>query len=135
MIELYKRYMDDWIVPLPSTVDINVFESILQGLDSSIEFILEKAMESKLAGGGNCKILNFLDVVVILHEDGKVETDFYYKATNSHDSLDFYSLLPKHINENIPFNLAKWIIFWCIVRLIRDPKQVTQNFVSGQLLI
>ena len=28
IIELYKRYMDDGIVPLPPTVDINVFESM-----------------------------------------------------------------------------------------------------------
>ena len=121
--------MDDWIVPLPSAVDINVFESILQGLDSSIEFILEKAMESKLAGGGNCKIINFLDVVVILHEDGKVETDFYYKATNSHDSLDFYSLLPKHINENIPFNLAKWIIAGGDRRFVKLVNSHTQIYI------
>ena len=113
IIELYKRYMDDGIVPLPPTVDINVFESILQGLDPSIEFTLEKAMESTLPNGRICKILNFLDVNVILHEDGQVETDVYYKATNSHDYLDFDSHHPTHIKENIPFNLAKRIIVFC----------------------
>ena len=70
-------------------------------------------MESILPDGRGCKILNFLDVNVILHEDGQVETDVYYKATNSHDYLDFDSHHPTHIKENIPFNLEKRIIVFC----------------------
>ena len=44
-------------------------------------------------------MINFLDVSVILHSDGTIETDIYYKDTNAHD----------HSKDNVPYNLPKRI--------------------------
>ena len=54
--------------------------------------------------------MNFLDISIILHSSGLIETDIYYKPTNHHDYLDYKSHHPDHIKKNIPFNLAKRII-------------------------
>ena len=48
-----------------------------------------------------------------MQKDGMVETDVYYKETNSHDYLDFFSHHPNHTKENIPYNLAKRILVFC----------------------
>ena len=58
-------------------------------------------------------MLNYLDVSVIHRKSGEVETDVFYKETNSHDYLDFLSHHPMHTKENIPYNLAKRIIVFC----------------------
>ena len=113
IIKLFFRYMDDGIVPLPASVDIVLFESILQGMDDNIQFTLERAIESLLPNGALCKMLSYLDARIIHHEDGNIETDVYYKETNSHDYLDYHSHHPSHIKENIPYNLAKRIIVFC----------------------
>ena len=57
--------------------------------------------------------LSFLDVTVIKNEQGKIETDIYYKETNNHEYLNYNSHHPTHIKNNIPFNLAKRIIVFC----------------------
>ena len=54
--------------------------------------------------------MNFLDVTIILHPSGIIETDIFYKDTNNHDYLNYNSHHPKHVRDNIPFNLAKRII-------------------------
>ena len=46
--------------------------------------------------------LNFLDVKTILYEDNSVETDVYYKPTNTHDYLPYGSVHPDHTKNNIP---------------------------------
>ena len=56
------------------------------------------------------EVLNFLDIKVILHEDNSVETDIYYRPTNTHDYLPYHSAHPDHTKNNIPYNLAKRII-------------------------
>ena len=49
-------------------------------------------------------------ILLYLNENGDIWTDIYYKDTNNHDYLDFYSHHPTHIKNNIPFVLAKRII-------------------------
>ena len=51
-----------------------------------------------------------LDINIILHNSRTIETDIYYKETNSHHYLPYNSHHPDHIKRNIPFNLAKRII-------------------------
>ena len=48
-----------------------------------------------------------LDIKIILHESRAIETDIYYKETNTHDYLHYDSHHPPHITKNIPYNLAK----------------------------
>ena len=113
IIELYKRYMDDGIVALPKSVDIKLFQDIFQSLDDNIKFTFEEAQLERLCNGEMGKTLSFLDVALILHRDGSVETDVFYKTTNSHDYLSFDSHHPKHTRENVPYNLAKRIVVFC----------------------
>ena len=37
-------------------------------------------------------------------------TDIFYKETNSHDYLNYFSPHPEHKKQNIPYNLAKRIM-------------------------
>ena len=63
------------------------------------------------------QVLSFLDVKIILQEDKAVETDIYYKSTNTHDYLPYDSAHPDH---NIPCKLAKRITVF-----VSDPENVT----------
>ena len=51
-------------------------------------------------------VLSFLDVK---HEGNSVETDTYYKPTNTHDYLPYNSAYHDQRKNNIPYNLAKRI--------------------------
>ena len=56
------------------------------------------------------QVLNFLDVSIILHQNGQLETDIFLKETNSHDYLIYFSHHQEHKKQNLPYNLPKWII-------------------------
>ena len=68
----------------------------------------------------NALVINFLDITVLLHENGHIETDIFYKETNTHNYLNYNSHHPNHIKYNIPFNLAK-----CILIFVSDKQKVT----------
>lgn len=103
--DLFFRYMDDGFLPWNNQYDIEIFKKLLNNMHPMITFTIEP---SRLYN--NQQYINFLDVTVILHPDGKIETDIYYKDTNTHDYLNYYSHHPIHIKNNIPYNLAKRII-------------------------
>ena len=105
--------MDDGFLPWPNILNINSFSEIINGLDDNLEFTIEQATPYLDEDGKTYQKLNFLDIMVILYTDGKIETDVYYKETNSHDYLDFTSHHPFHIKKNITYNLAKRIIVFC----------------------
>ena len=56
------------------------------------------------------QISNFLDVSIVLHQHDRLETDMFYKETNSHDYLNYFSHHSEHTKQNIPHNLAKRIM-------------------------
>ena len=111
--ENYKRYMDDGITPLPPEISAEDFLSILLSLDRDIKFTLEEAEQVRGPNGIIYQRLSHLDVLIILHSSGVVETDVYYKSTNNHDYLSYKSHHPQHVIDNIPYNLAKRIIVFC----------------------
>ena len=105
----FKRYMDDGSTILPPSMDCNTFLNCLNNLHPSIEYTLEAATKTEV--DNECiQVLNFLDITVILHADGSIETDIHYKPTNSHKYLNYNSFHPTHCKDNIPFALAKRII-------------------------
>ena len=112
LVRLYFRYMDDGIIPLPKKVDVDLFKSILQSMDENIEFTFEEARKV-IQNSVLYKISDYLDISLIVREDGYVATDVFYKETNSHDYLPYDSHHPQHTLDNIPFNLAKRIIVFC----------------------
>ena len=60
------------------------------------------------------QVLNFLDVFIILHQNGWLETDTFYWETNSNDFINYFIHNLEHTKQNI-YNLAKTdhrICFW-----------------------
>ena len=51
-----------------------------------------------------------LDITMILHNSRTIETDVYYKTTNTHDSLRYESHHTSLIKQNNPYHLANRII-------------------------
>ena len=91
-------------------MDINIFTNILNNLNTNIFFTVEPGVNHISEDGEITEQINFLDVLIILHNSRNIETDIYYKETNSHSYLDYRNHHPEHIKNNIPYNLAKRII-------------------------
>ena len=72
-------------------------------------------------------VINFLDITVLLHENGYVETDILYKETKTHDYLNYNSHHPNHTKYNIPFNLAKLILIF-----VSDKQKITPRLKELQ---
>ena len=104
-----KRYMDDGFLALLNTINISTFMKCLNMMHPKIQFTDERA-KFVTQNGLKSQRLNFLDVTVILNQKNQIETDVYYKATNSHDYLNYNSSHPDHTKNNVPFNLAKRLI-------------------------
>ena len=118
----FKRYMDDCFIIWPSHLSFHNFIKCLNNMHPSIQYTFEKAKIVNNDIHSFTKVLNFLDVKIILHENGNIDTDIYYKDTNPHDYLPFDSAHPDHIKNNIPFNLAKRIIVFVSDKKIMDER-------------
>ena len=106
VIKNWKRFLDDGqIMWKKSFGPIEDFIDILNTLDSSLKFTFE-ASETGLP------YLN----TFIFKNNGKLQTDIYYKKTDSHDYLPFHSSHPRHTKTNIPGTLAR-----TICTIIEDP--------------
>ena len=93
----------------PKSANIDVFRELLNKLDPSFKFTVEKAKNCCEQNFNTfAQVLNFLDVSIILHQNGRLETDIFYKETKSHG-------YPKHTNQKILNNLAKRIIVFVTV--------------------
>ena len=114
--ELFKRYMDDGFLPWHSTLDVNVSKNVLNNLHVTVKFTVELA---KFDNFSKTLVINFLDIAVLLHENGYVEIDIFYKETNTHDYLNYDSHHLNDIKYNIPFNLGK-----CILLFVSDEHKV-----------
>ena len=121
--EIFKRFMDDGFVLRPKNANIDIFRKLLNKLHPSLKFTVKK-------GKNRCEqnfdtfaqVLNFLDVSIILHQNGRLETDIFYKEINSHDYLNYFSNHPQHTKQNIPCNLAKRIIVF-----VSDEEKVNER--------
>ena len=111
IIKWFKRYIDDGFIVWPKKLDINLFISILNNLHSSIQFTIE-AGKTFIKDEIQIQELPFLDILVILTNHRNITTDIYYKETNTHYYLDYYSHHPLHVKNNIPYTLAKKIIIF-----------------------
>ena len=102
----YYRYMDDGFIVLPKDLNPNLLKDALNSLNDSIKFTMESGRKEP----EDTESLSFLDIGIILTNGIHISTDIYYKATNPHKYLNFYSAHPSHIKDSIPYNLAKRII-------------------------
>jgi hypothetical protein len=88
-------------------LDMNILITILSKLHEKIKYTVERGKIE-----GDTQSINFLDIKVVLHNNETIETEIYYKTTNNHHYLEYNSFHPKHIKDNIPYNLAKRIIIF-----------------------
>ena len=93
----WKRFLDDCFVPwTKSEEELIKFHSVLNNLHNDIRFTLEYDQNEQ----------PFLDVMV-RNKGGKIETDIFYKETDSKQYLLFSSCHPRHTKINIPYNPAR----------------------------
>lgn len=95
----WKRFLDDCFLYWPNYLgSIDNFKAILNNLHPQIQFTLNIS-ETEIP---------FLDILVLNGENG-IETDIYYKGTDSHNYVPFTSCHPHHTKINIPYSLARRI--------------------------
>ena len=93
----WKRFLDDCFIPwTKSEEELKTFHYILNNLHDDINFTLEYDQKEQ----------PFLDEMV-WNKKGKIETDMFYKETDSKQYLLFSSCHPRHTKINIPYNLAR----------------------------
>ena len=96
----WVRYVDDcFLIWNDNLGKIEELKSILESLHDSIGF-------KQCSNGHN---IPFLDIDVHIDSDNSIQTDIFYKITDTHQYLDFHSCHPRHTKINIPFNLARRI--------------------------
>ena len=79
----------------------DIFRKLLNELHPSWKFTVVKGKNSCEQNFDTfAQVLNFLDVSIILHQNGRLETYIFYKETNSHDYLKYFSHHPQHTKQN-----------------------------------
>ena len=86
--ECNKRFMDDGFTPLATSIATELFKNCLNSMYRRIRYTIEPERKT-VTENENVQTINFLDITIILHENNEIETEIYYKETNSHDYLDF----------------------------------------------
>lgn len=116
----YYRYLDDIFVIWDSTYgDVHQFLNVIQNLHPSFTFTYEM----------NPYALHFLDVLV-QQINGIIQTDIYFKPTDSRQYLHFSSYHPSHIKRNIPYNLS-----YRIYHIVSNPELRTRRLNDLQNIL
>ena len=111
--------MDDGFTFWRKHLDFKYFSTCLNNLHPSIKYTFEKAKLTQSNHSEPYKVLNFLDIEVILHSNNTVKTVYtilymlkciYCKNTNVHDYLHIKVHIQNVVKDNLPYNLAKRII-------------------------
>ena len=93
----FKRFLDNcFLIFKQSEEDLKKFYDLLKRLHPSIRVTLDKSRQQ----------LSFLDTLII-NNNGKVQTDIYYKPIDSKQYLLYTTCHPKHTSNSIPYNLAR----------------------------
>ena len=99
VVRNWKRFIDDgFIMWKKSFGNVSEFIDILNSLDKNIKFTYESSDQS----------VSFLNLLVY-KDKGTIQTDIFYKDTDSHDYLPFNSCHPRHTKKNIPYTLSRMI--------------------------
>ena len=118
--EKWKRFLDDcFILWTRSENELEKLHFILNNLHKHINFTIEK----------NTTELSFLDCLV-KKKNNKIETDIFYKSTDSKTYLLFQSCHPKHIKVSIPFSLARRL-----KTIISEPQILEHRFKELEKLL
>lgn len=106
----YMRYLDD-VFMVWDERDGNVYTilDLMNELDPKINFTCDKIGDT----------VTFLDIK-IMKQTNSVITDIHYKATDTKQYLEYNSNHPRHVKNNIPFNLARRICTIVSEPMLRD---------------
>ena len=91
MPDLYKRYVDDTLVKMPSTEAASAFLTTLNGLHPSMKFTMELPVSDKIPFIG----------IEILKSGTKFQTQVYRKPTNTGLLLHFHSHTDKRYKDSL----------------------------------
>ena len=105
IIQAFLRYVDDGFMFWPSSLDINIFVGILNSLNPSLKYTVERGVIE-----GSKESITFLSVRVTLHNKRRIETELFYKETNNHHYLEYDSFHAQHVRDNVPYGFFKKII-------------------------
>ena len=98
----FYRFLDDVIIFYnKNDIPLDRIVSLLNELDSDIHFTVESSGH----------VVNFLDIKMTKVTD-VVETDIFYKLTDTKQYLNFFSHHPRHTKRALPYNLARRI---CVI--------------------
>ena len=99
VLKMLERFLDDIFLKWRCSLgDPYSLLRDMNNLDPKIRFTMEMG-----------KSLPFLDVRFTLTDSNELETDIYYKATDSHNYVPFFSFHPHKTLTNIPYSLARRI--------------------------
>ncbi|MEW8548114.1 MAG: hypothetical protein AB2693_31815, partial [Candidatus Thiodiazotropha sp.] len=106
----WKRFLDDcFTFWTKSKSELCLFHSMLNNLHPDIKFTIDCSTNE----------LPFLDILIRKNKTN-IETDIFYKPTDSKQYLDFNSCHPNHTKRSIPYNLARRICTIVSDRATRD---------------
>ena len=64
----FLRFMDDGFTPWPNNADIDIFRTLLNDIDTRVEFTLETAVRYTSDDGKAAQKINFLDITIVIDE-------------------------------------------------------------------
>ena len=93
--KFYARYMDDiFFIYTGGEEKLHDFLTNLNTKHISIKFDHEKSQQR----------LSFLDTLIYIDDDGKLQTTLYTKPTDTHNYLHYKSAHPKHLKDSLPYS-------------------------------
>ena len=99
VMDNWKPFLDDCFIFWKDQLgSVEAFQQKLNSMTSQLKFTMSASRTE----------MPFLDIL-ILNNDGTLETDIYYKDTDSHNYVPFNSCHPHHTKINIPYSLARRI--------------------------
>ena len=125
----YFRYLDDvLLINDRNTFNICDINNLLNQLCKDLEFNLESPGE----------IVNFLDFKIIkIHN--KLETDIFYKPTDTKQYLNLRSCHPRHVKRGLPYNLGRRICTIIIVSndevKVKRLEELSDFFLLGETIL
>ena len=119
----WKRFLDDYFIPwTKSVMNLETLHNILNKLHKDIRFTLQYSNIEQA----------FLDVL-LKKQNSKIETDIFYRDTDSKQYLLFYSYHPRHTKVNIPYNLERRLrTIISEDRILKTRMQELKSFLTKQ---
>ena len=106
--KIFKSFMDKSFALWPTNANVDVYRELLNKLHPSLKLTKEKGKYSCNKNFDTfVRVWSSLDVSIILHQNGRLEINIFYRQTNSHYYLNYFSHHAEHTKQKIQYNLVK----------------------------